>query len=152
MDLEIKLPVLELKSSNELELRPDIEDDFGGDTDIDAGYYEDEQISEQEAQELGLRERTDTTRIAAGPDWEISLEPLNYILREGQRYTYYTRFENLLAVLLDRRIKFYLSQEKILKIDIALEKAQKDIQMTLQNIRKVLKFLDEKYSIIDSSL
>lgn len=113
---------------------------------------EEEIIDEQEAVDLGLYERTDGTRIAAGPTWEILIEPLQYVLREGQHYSYYTKFENLLNKLLEQRIKFYLSQERIMKIDIALQEAQQDIHNTLENISKVMRFLNKKYSINDSTL
>lgn len=111
-----------------------------------------EDIDEEEAQELGLYERTDATRIASGDNWEILIEPLNYVLREGGKYSYFNKFEYLLDVLKERRIKYYLSEKGIFKIEEVMDNVEQDIHNTLLNIRKVLNFLDKKYSITDMGL
>jgi len=139
--LELKPPELSLELTPQITLQ--VNEDL---------VEEIEDIDEEEAQELGLYERTDATRIASGDNWEILIEPLNYVLREGGKYSYFNKFEYLLDVLKERRIKYYLSEKGIFKIEEVMDNVEQDIHNTLLNIRKVLNFLDKKYSITDMGL
>jgi hypothetical protein len=103
------------------------------------------EITEEEAIQTGLREDIGLTRLGADAGWEIWVEPLNFVLKEGSRYSYYSNFRALLETLLDRRIRFWITQEKWNKLDIALEKAEQDIDKACERVSRNVEFLNKKY-------
>jgi hypothetical protein len=106
---------------------------------------EEEVITEEEAKQNGLREDMDSIRLGSDVGWEIWVEPLNFILKEGSRNSYFSAFRPLLEVLHDRRIRFWLAKEKWNRIEVALEKAEKDIDVACDRVSKNVAFLNSKY-------
>ena len=54
-------------------------------------------ITEEEAKQNGLREDMDSIRLGSDVGWEIWVEPLNFILKEGNRSSYFSAFKPLLG-------------------------------------------------------
>jgi len=108
---------------------------------------QEEIISDQEAIENGYKETVDGIRIAKDINWEIWLEPLNFVLRVNSRNYYFSSFEQLLRVIANNRIKYWLTQEKWNRIDIAMEQVQIEISKTCEKLRNTMDYLLKKFSI-----
>jgi len=130
---------LAVKPSLGLTLKAQVEDEY------DMAEEEEEVITEEEAKQNGLREDMDSIRLGSDVGWEIWVEPLNFILKEGNRSSYFSAFKPLLEVLHDRRIRFWLAKEKWNRIEVALEKAEEDIDVACDRVSKNIVFLNSKY-------
>jgi len=108
---------------------------------------EEEVISLEEVKELGYWDSADGLRLAKGPDWEIKIIPLNYVLKDKGQPQYFSSFETLLKRLLEHRIRYWLTQDKWTKVDEALQKAQEDISEVCKNLNKVIDFIGGRYGV-----
>jgi len=104
-------------------------------------------MTEEEAESEGVRELLDGTRIARGPDWEIWIEPLNYILVFGQRRCYYSNFDTLIRYLANHRTKYWIAQHTWVEIEQALFDANEEMKVFMSKIERNLNFLATKYGI-----
>lgn len=108
-------------------------------------------VSDEEARNLGLLENYDGTRIAVTSDWEVWIEPLNYVLRVNGKNNYFSNFTSLLERLREHRIKYWLSEEKWVRVETALEKANEDMLEAYNRMQSVLDYLSSKYGIIQTN-
>lgn len=106
-----------------------------------------EETYEQYSNTIEIIDRIDGTRIAKGPDWEMWVEPLNYVLKEGSHYSYFSNFEALLDRLKESRTKFWITQEKYNHIEIALTSLKEDMEFITRKIMANLVYLNQKYNI-----
>jgi len=103
-----------------------------------------------DAKEAGYKEIPGLgTRIASGSNWEIWIEPLNYVLTDAGKRSprYYSSFGALLNTLKENKIKFWLSQEKWNNLVACLEQTRIEMNEALDKVVKSLKYLNSKYNV-----
>lgn len=103
--------------------------------------------NEQLAERSGLKETVDGVRLAKGPDWEIWIIPLNFVLKNNGTDNYYSSFIGLLHSLADHRLKYWLTQEKWTGVQQALENVDEEIRSTCEIIKDNLDVLCIRYGI-----
>jgi hypothetical protein len=106
------------------------------------------EVTEEEAIDNGLNEDVGKTRLAADSTWEIWIEPLNLILKEGSKESYFSSVRALLERLHDKRVKFWLTQEKWNRIDVAMQQAARDIDVACSKISRNIEYLNKTYGEI----
>jgi hypothetical protein len=108
-----------------------------------------EEISDEQASEIGVKETVLGMRIGKGPNWEIWVEPLNYVLSGLNKSNpkYYSCFEDLLSKLSENRIKFWLTQDKWNNVDKSMQSIEQEMKDVCKNLKLAFGYIHRKYEI-----
>jgi hypothetical protein len=102
---------------------------------------------EADAIDFGFKTTVEGMRVGKGPDWEIWVEPLNFVLKVDSKELYFSDFGSLMNTLTKNRIKYWLSQEKWNNVDTAMMNVDSEITVLCSRIENVMKFIGQKYGI-----
>lgn len=90
----------------------------------------------------------DGTLIGKGDDWEIWVEPLNFVLKIKGKNKYFSHFEDLMYYLKNYKIKFHLSNKKLENINQVLDEINEEIKKLCETLNNNCSYFEKKYGVI----